>query len=77
MTDVQAMTPVESSNIEALGYQAPTQTMTVKFKTGAVYHYQNVLPDTYQAILTAESVGSAFNKLVKAHPSVYPFTKVA
>ncbi len=77
MSEVKALTPVESSNIEAMGHDPITNVMTVKFKgTGDVYDYQNVNKETYLNIFNAKSVGSAFNASIKKFPQLYPFTKV-
>jgi hypothetical protein len=74
---MKQLTPVESSNIEALGYYDGASVMTVKFKNGSIYDYAKVPPEVYKSILEAESVGSTFNKTVKAFPQLYPYTKVA
>lgn len=60
------LNPVESSNIEAIGYDAASQRMGVRFKRGAEYHYEGVPPKVAESILTAKSVGSAVHaNLVK------------
>lgn len=70
------MTPVESSNIAALQHDPINLTMLVAFKNGSFYLYQGVPDDLYNQILKADSVGSAFNKLVKADPVKFPYRKV-
>ena len=70
------MTPVESSNIAALQHDPINLTMLVAFKNGSFYLYQGVPDDLYMQILKADSVGSAFNKLVKADPVKFPYRKV-
>lgn len=69
--------PVESSNIVALKHDETTQKLSVKFKTGAVYDYENVPKDVFSNVLNAASVGRTFNELIKANPSAYPFALVA
>lgn len=54
---------VESSNVSAVGYHAPSQRMAVQFKSGGLYHYHGVPQKTATAVLDAKSVGSA----VRAH----------
>lgn len=71
------MTPVESSNISSVGYDPITKTMTVLFHAGTKYAYANVAEATFTAILKADSVGSAFNKLIKAKPAEHPFTRIS
>lgn len=36
------LTPVKSSNIEAIGYDDKANRLTVKFKSGAVHDYHGV-----------------------------------
>lgn len=74
---ITELTPVKSSNCSAMGHDPVTQTMTVLFHTGTRYSYQNVSTATYEQILNAPSVGSAFNKLVKSQPAAHPFTQEA
>lgn len=65
-----------SSQIAAMTHNSETSEMFIKFHNGTIYKYQNVPEDIYKKILTAESVGSTFNKLVKCHPTVFPYSKV-
>lgn len=58
------MSEVKSSNISKLGYDAPTRRMAVQFKSGATYHYHGVDAKTAEAVTTAESVGSAVNRML-------------
>lgn len=67
---------VKSSNIAALGFEPERKVMTVQFNSGTKYEYSNVEEDLFQEILTAESVGRAFDKLVKSQPIKYPYAKV-
>lgn len=69
------MKSVISSNIAALGHEGSI--LHVQFNSGAIYAYSNVPEATFQAILTAESIGSTFNKLVKSKPSEFPFKKIS
>ena len=63
------LTPVESSNIEAIGYKDGV--LVVRFKSRATYWYQGVPPEVFPQLLQAESVGSMFHKLVKRAGYVY------
>lgn len=49
-------TPVKSSNIKSVGYDASTQTLEVEFGSG-VYQYQGVPPETHAKLMSAESAG--------------------
>lgn len=68
--------PVDSSTIAAIGHDANHNVMTVQFKSGAVYEYQNVDAKVYGVILNAPSVGKAFDAEVKKQPGKCPYTKV-
>lgn len=68
------LTPVQSSQIAAMGQE--NGVTRVQFNNGAVYDYQNVPPEIFQQILTADSVGAMFNQLVKKFPDRYPYKKV-
>jgi hypothetical protein len=67
--------PVESSNIHSIGYDPETRTLGVRFKNKpeALYTYSDVPPAVYAALEGAESIGSAFHKLIKL--GGYAFTK--
>lgn len=58
-------TPVESSNLKAIGYDAATKTVQVDFKTGRKYHYQNVPQETFDEFAAAPSVGKHFAAHIK------------
>ena len=71
LPDLQA---VKSSNIRAMGFQ--DSQMVVEFMNGGIYSYANVSRSVYHEIVTAESVGSVFIRLVKSNPTAYPFTRL-
>lgn len=50
------MTPVKSSNVESVGYDGST--LTITFKGGKTYHYSNVPTSIHQSLLKAKSIGS-------------------
>lgn len=58
---------VESSNIEAIGYNAGAKVLFVKFKSGAVYGYDKVPPIMNENIKVAESKGKFINENVKPY----------
>lgn len=64
------LTPVKSSNIEALYYDDKTRLLTVKFKSGAMHDYHGVHPDTWLGLQAADSVGKYFHANIRnAHKS--------
>jgi hypothetical protein len=63
------MQPVESSNIEAVGF-GPDEgkdhgVLRVQFKSGKQYEYDNVPESVYQDFLTAFSPGRFFNETIR------------
>ena len=66
-------TPVSSSDIHAIGYDAETQTLEVEFIKGAVYQYTGVPANEHEAIMNADSKGRYFNANIKGR---YPHTKL-
>ena len=60
-------TPVESSNVASVGYDEETKTLEVAFKSGSIYQYPGVEPQTHADLMAAESVGKFVNQnIVKA-----------
>ena len=59
------MTPVESSNVESVGYDPGTAEMHVRFKDGGLYRYEGVHQETYDELMAAESVGTYLHQTVK------------
>ena len=51
------LTPCQSSNLLAHGYDAETKTLALQFKAG-VYHYPEVPAAIYDGLQQAPSVGS-------------------
>ncbi len=65
--------PVASSTIVAIGYDEPSQTLEVEFKTGAVYQYYNVTQALFDQFAQAGSKGQFLAYQIK---NVYPFSRV-
>ncbi len=70
------MQAVQSSQINAIGYNAATLKMRIEFKPGSLYEYSNVPPDLFEKFAKAESTGSFFYKNIKPFPDKYPYTKL-
>jgi hypothetical protein len=64
------LVPVDSSQVDRVGYDAESKTLAVQFKHGAkaIYHYPNVEPETHAAFMAAESKGVFFREHIKALP---------
>jgi hypothetical protein len=55
-----------SSNIAAIGYDAQSKTLAVRFTYGLTYHFRDVPPDVYALFRDAPSKGSFFAWHIKA-----------
>jgi hypothetical protein len=67
------MTHVVSSQIESIGWE--DDVLYVQFKSnGALYSYDGVTLETYQGLLGADSIGSAFSREIR---NVYPYQRMA
>jgi hypothetical protein len=66
--------PVESSVIAEVGYNVSCQTLEVQFRSGAIYLYYFVPQGVYDALITADSKGTYFNKQIKG---VYEHHRIA
>ncbi len=62
---------VESTNIESICYDPQTKEMMVQFKdTRDWYSYQNVIPSSFGALVSADSVGQVFHSLFRNNKSI-------
>lgn len=59
------MQPVNSKLLSAIGYDAESQTLTVRFAKGATYRYNNVPEQEFDNLMAANSVGSHFLSTIK------------
>ncbi|MDO3377708.1 KTSC domain-containing protein [Geoalkalibacter halelectricus] len=67
------MIGVDSSNVEAVGYDEDSSTLQVEFKGGALYQYFDVPENVFIELRDADSVGKYLNAKIKG---VYRYTKV-
>lgn len=58
-------TPVKSSNVKAIGYDADNKVLEVEFHNGGLYQYKQVPKLVYNRLMTAESIGKAFVSSIK------------
>ena len=66
-------TPVASSTIRNVGYDAGAMTLEVEFLNERVYQYFDVPQQVFDGLMTAPSVGEFFNANIK---NVYRFARV-
>jgi hypothetical protein len=57
--------PVTSSTVAAIAYDLGSNTLGVRFLSGAEYHYYGVPEGVYQGFLSAPSVGQYLDQCVK------------
>lgn len=56
---------VTSSNIASIGYDTASHVLEVEFNNGSVYHYYDVPPAVYEALMAAASKGTFLNASIK------------
>ncbi len=57
--------PVDSSSLEAVGYDEGTRRLGARFRSGSEYEYDNVPESVFRGILSASSAGKYFDRFVK------------
>jgi KTSC domain-containing protein len=61
------MLPVDSTSIEAVGYDEEVRELYVRFRLGRTYVYLDVAPSAYAAHLDAPSKGRYLNFEIKPY----------
>ena len=64
---------VKSSAITSIGYRRILRMLEIRFRSGRVYQYWDIHPNTYNALMKAKSKGSFFMTKIKDN---YPFFKI-
>ena len=64
---------VDSSNVEAIGYDEAAQELHVQFLSGGTYVYHGVPQDVYDDLMAAPSKGSYLNRMIKGN---YEYSKM-
>lgn len=59
------MIPVQSSNLQAVGYDVSEKRLYVRFLNGSEYVYFNVPENIYQGLMQAASHGQFLDRFVK------------
>ncbi|WP_080741311.1 KTSC domain-containing protein [Aeromonas veronii] len=67
-------TPVRSSNLRSVGYDATSQILEVEFHNSGIYQYSRVPESVYSGLMNASSHGGYFDAHVKK--GGYPYKKV-
>jgi hypothetical protein len=64
--------PVESTMLEAIGYDEEAQVLSVIFHSGGLYNYYDVPREVYEGLLQAESKGQYMHAWVIDQ---YPYSR--
>lgn len=67
------MIHVDSSNVEAVGYDENSSTLQVEFKNGGMYQYFDVPEEVFFGLRDADSVGGYLAARIKG---TYRYSKV-
>lgn len=65
------MTPVDSTNLSAIGYDYESATLRVDFLKGRSYVYYGVPAELYEGLLSAGSKGQYLNIHIKKGGFIY------
>ncbi len=64
---------VSSSSIDEVGYDSGQRTLAVSFHAGREYLYADVPRETFEALLSASSIGRYFNSAIR---NSYPYQRI-
>jgi uncharacterized protein len=64
---------VPSSTVLSVGYDLPSETLEIEFKSGGLYQYYNVPEMIYQQLMASDSKGQFLHAYIKNR---YPFSRV-
>lgn len=59
------MKEVVSTNINSVGYDEEKKVLSVQFKAGGTYEYDDVPKEEYEGLLSTESVGKYFSSRIR------------
>jgi hypothetical protein len=66
---------VDSSQVAAIGHDSTAKQLTVQFKSGGTYRYDNVTEGQHAAIMKSDSIGKALAP-IKADAKKHAFKKL-
>lgn len=58
--------PVTSTHLQSVGYDASSRILTVEFRNGSIYEYENVPPEVHAELMTADSHGKYFHRHIRS-----------
>jgi hypothetical protein len=66
-------TPVDSTNLRAVGYDAGTRSLEIEFQNGHLYRYRTVPPFVHRALMASASKGTYFTDFIRDR---YPYDRL-
>ena len=66
------MQAVDSSTIEAVGYESGKREIYIRFLDGGTYAYSDTDESICKELLSADSIGGYFNRVIKHNYSCRP-----
>ena len=57
--------PVTSTNLQSVGYDEDSRTLTIEFRNGSIYEYENVPPEVHAELMNADSHGKYFHRHIR------------
>lgn len=76
------LTEIDSAIIYAIGHDAETNTLAIRFKNPktetptTLYHYDNFSSEQFDKFKNADSIGSYFYKNIKPNTEEFPYRKI-
>jgi hypothetical protein len=78
-TPTITLRPVESSNVDSVGYDPETRTFAVRYISGALYHYHDVESDVWEGCQGVVELNGSVGKYLAAaltKGSRYRYTRI-
>ncbi len=57
--------PVTSTNLQSVGYDVSSRILTIEFRNGSVYEYEDVPPEVHAELMNADSHGKYFHRHIR------------
>lgn len=57
--------PVTSTNLQSVGYDASSRVLTIEFRNGSTYEYEDVPPEVHAELMKAKSHGKYFQSHIR------------
>ena len=70
------MYSVSSSNVSAVGYDAPNERLFVQYADGSIYEYSNVPVNYWNGLKSANSKGSWIHWFLKINDETFEYRKI-